>query len=113
MTGSEKKLKMPPVGRRIKPSSVLLIPSVDGMLSDALSIVGVELAKLKRRSDTLTSLDTKDAKILQGYIKSLVDLSKESRERDKEDGDLEKLTDQELIALLQAPKESDSGKIKD
>jgi hypothetical protein len=83
----------------------LVWPSVDGMMSDALKVIEVEITKFKTIVLQGRSLDSKQAKTLQGYIKSLVELSKEDRERLK-DLDLSQLSTEELLALLgnKAPK---------
>ena len=78
-------------------SGTILIPSIDQLLTDALAIMGNEMARMRSKSNKPTgSLGPQDAKILQGYIKSIVELSKESRERDRGD-DLSDMEDGELI----------------
>ena len=76
-----------------------LIPSIDAMISDALTILNTELLRLKTKTATGRPLDATESRVLQGYIKSLYDLSREDRERAKEE-DLSKLTTEELLALL-------------
>lgn len=77
----------------------LLWPSVDAMMADALQVIQLEITKFKTKVAQGRSLDSREAKTLQGYIKSLVDLSKEDRERLKEQ-DLSNLSTEELLALL-------------
>lgn len=77
----------------------LIFPSVDGMMADALQVIQLEITKFKTKVAQGRSLDSREAKTLQGYIKSLVDLSKEDRERIKEQ-DLSQLSTEELLALL-------------
>lgn len=75
--------------------------STSGMVDDALSIVDEQLEKIKIRSRH-ESFEMEDMKILQLLIKSLVDLSKEEREREKSEKDMEdlsKLTHEELLQL--------------
>ena len=69
------------------------------MVADALHVVQLEITKFKTKVSQGRSLDSREAKTLQGYIKSLVDLSKEDRERVKEQ-DLSALSTEELLALL-------------
>jgi hypothetical protein len=76
-----------------------IYPSVDAMVADALSVVETEILKYKSKVKQGRSLEPNEAKILQGYIKSLVDLSREDRERAKE-SDLSKLSTEELVQLL-------------
>ena len=77
----------------------IIFPSVDAMMADALQVVQLEITKFKTKVSQGRSLDSREAKTLQGYIKSLVDLSKEDRERLKEQ-DLSNLSTEELLALL-------------
>jgi hypothetical protein len=80
-------------------SNPLLWPSVDSMMADALGVIQLEITKFKTKVAQGRSLDSREAKTLQGYIKSLVDLSREDRERLKEQ-DLSELSTEELLALL-------------
>jgi hypothetical protein len=81
------------------------VNSVSGMINRALGIIDEQLIKIALKSRAPGStLDEKEAKVLQGYIRSLADLSKEEREREKairEMGDLDKLTSEELLELGQ------------
>lgn len=77
----------------------LIFPSVDGMVADALQVIQLEITKFRTKVASGRSLDSREAKTLQGYIRSLVELSKEDRERAKE-ADLSKLSTEELIALM-------------
>lgn len=83
----------------------LVWPSVENMMADALQTIQLEITKFKTKVTQGRSLDSREAKTLQGYIKSLVELSREDRERLK-DEDLSKLTTEELLQLLgaKAPK---------
>jgi hypothetical protein len=82
-----------------KSKNPIVFPSVDAMVADALQVVQLEITKFKTKVASGRSLDSREAKTLQGYIKSLVDLSKEDRERVKEQ-DLSQLSTEELLALL-------------
>lgn len=84
----------------------LVWPSVDAMIADALHTVQMEITKYKTKVAQGRSLDVREAKTLQGYIKSLVDLDRADRERTK-DADLSQLTTEELLALIgnKAPKQ--------
>lgn len=83
----------------LKSKNPLVFPSVDAMVADALQVIQLEITKFKTKVAQGRSLDSREAKTLQGYIKSLVELSKEDRERIK-DQDLSQLTTEELLALL-------------
>ena len=73
---------------------------VSSILDNALQTLADRIDLLARKSDAGT-FGANDAKVLQGYIASLVALSKEERERDKSDreNDLSKLTNEELLEL--------------
>lgn len=79
------------------------VNSVTGMLDRALNIIDEQLTKIALKSRAAgPNLDEKDAKILQGYVRSLVELSKEEREREKSNKEIEgldKLTNEELLDL--------------
>lgn len=77
----------------------IILPSVDGMINDALDTVQTEILRYKTKVARGQNLNPSEAKILQGYIKSLVDLSKEDRERARE-ADLSELSVDELVALM-------------
>lgn len=67
----------------------------DTVISTAMQAVAMEVTKLHTKVSRGNSLDQKEARILQGYIKSMVELSRELRERDRAD-DLSKLSTEEL-----------------
>lgn len=75
-----------------------LMPNVHDLLNDALEIVQIEITKIRTKVRSGRGLDSRETKVLQGYIKSLVELSKEDRERMR-DMDLSDFTDDELRAL--------------
>jgi hypothetical protein len=72
------------------------LASVDHMLDDALGILETELIGLKVKQREGHKLKLAESRVLVGYIKSLVELSKEQRERDsqKNFGDM---SDEELL----------------
>lgn len=78
----------------------IMTPDVDTLIDDATNIIALELSKISGRQKKGLSLGIQDARVLQGYIKALVELSKESRERFN-DKDLAKMTDEELMQLVQ------------
>ena len=77
----------------------LILPSVEGMINDALDTVQTEILRYKTKVARGQSLNPTEAKIMQGYIKSLVDLSKEDRERARE-ADLSELSTEDLLQHL-------------
>mgnify|MGYP007089350589 CR=1 FL=1 len=68
-------------------------------LDDALGIIVTEIVKYRHKVNRGSSLNIQEARVLQGYIKSLVELSKESREREN-NADLANLSDEELANLV-------------
>lgn len=96
---NKRKLTLPPQRKTpdIKPREVVLLPELQAVLDDAAATVSLELAKLRRRSQTGSApMDLETARVLQGYVKSAVDLSREYRERDKLE-DHDGLSDEELL----------------
>lgn len=86
--------------RIITKPSVSKVSEVSAILDSALQTLSEQIDLLSRKSAQGT-FSPNDAKMLQGYITSLVALSKEEREREKSDklGDLAKLSDDELLEL--------------
>lgn len=84
----------------------ILIPSVPDLLDDGLSILATEITNYKMLARQ-RRLDSKEARILQGYLQALVSMSKESREHD-DDRDLANMTDEELIDLVETIREKRS-----
>ena len=70
-----------------------------GMLDEAMAIIGEQVELLRIKSAHKQALDETEAKQLMGYIKGLVEINKDERERDKR-GELGKMSDAELLELL-------------
>jgi formate dehydrogenase maturation protein FdhE len=97
------------VVRSMKP-----IPSVAGMLSDALSIMSQQIDRLKVKSGhQQQALDERESRILQGYVKSLIDIAKEDREREKTDKSIKALENMSTEELLEMAKSELSSPKKD
>ena len=88
--------------RRIVPSSVKVskAPQLNTLINDALSIIGSQLSQYRVKADKGLTLDLKEARAIQGYMDSLVKMSKEAREAQKPEH-LEHLTDEELMLIAQ------------
>lgn len=88
----------------IKPNNVLVVPEAETLIGDALRIIQNQLTQIAAKSNKAiaagNTLGLAEARVLQGYIKALVELSKESRERSKAD-DFSNLSDEELAQLAQ------------
>jgi t-SNARE complex subunit (syntaxin) len=81
--------------------SILSAPLADTLIADALLIIQAEMVKFKRIANTGKHLSAEEGRLLNHYIKSLTELSREQREQDKK-ANLDGMTTEELIALLQA-----------
>lgn len=94
--------------RIIKPSrgsvsSVIVVPSVEALTSDAKAIIGKQMTLLRHKSDKGLTLDLKEARMLTSYLDSLVRLLREERESAKHE-DLSKYTVEELFEALKIDK---------
>lgn len=85
---------------QISPSDVTVVPQVDQLISDALSIIGAELAFYRGKAKRGINLDLKEAKVVQSYVEALVKLNKEARESSKNE-DLSNLSNEELLSLAE------------
>lgn len=90
----------------------VLLPSVESMINDALNTIQTEILRYKTKVARGQALNPTEAKVMQGYIKALVDLSKEDRERARE-ADLSELSTEELLQLLQKDVKQLSGRKSD
>lgn len=88
--------------KRIIPAQpgVIIVPSAENLLTEALGLIQTEILQFRHKVNGGKPLQLNEARVLQGYIKSLVELSKEARERAKSE-DLSKMSTEELIDLLQ------------
>ena len=72
---------------------------LDMLIKDALHIVEAELVRFRAKTKNQRSLDLKEARVLQGYLKTLVELSREQRDRAK-DFDFASMEVDELLELM-------------
>lgn len=87
-----------PTTPRIQASRIETVPQLSTLLEDALSIYQTEILKFKIKVKSGKSLDLSEARVLQGYVKSLVDAAREMRERSAEaDEKQADLTDEQLL----------------
>lgn len=89
--------------KRIAPI-ILVQPDVPSMVSDALQVISTEILQFKSKVNKGNHLTLAEARVLQGYVKALVEISKESRERD-DAADLANLTDDDLLKLIEKVKQ--------
>lgn len=78
--------------------TVLTGTSAADIIDDGLQVISLEMTKFLTKVKRGSSLDLKEARVLQGYMKCMVELSKEARERDRS-SDLNALSDQEVFRL--------------
>lgn len=94
-----KKIIIPPKPKSIELSpEAMIIPPLDGLLNDSLVIIGNELARYRSKTAAGKSLELKEARAVQGYMETLVKLSREAREQARHE-DLSNLSDEELLSL--------------
>lgn len=101
--------------RRIIPTVVSVeAPEPDRLIADILNIFQNEIAQIAMRSrkgiQAGKSLEASDARILQGYAKMLVELSKEDRERRKSDDGIGALTNEQLVEAMKLLMGKDESK---
>lgn len=88
-------------------TKVVKVPEAEGLIADAMSIIQLELVKMHTTVKQGKNLTEPQGRLLNGYIKSLCELSREGRERAK-GTDLSGMSTDEIIALLQASKASEA-----
>lgn len=77
--------------------------NLETLVNDALSIIGNELSVYRSKTSKGLTLDLKEARAVQGYMDSLVKMSRESREASEQQRQqlLEHLSDEELLKIAQ------------
>ncbi len=108
---NKRRIIMPPrAAERMKDVTVVLEPMVPTLLQDALSVLATEITRFKHKTSKNEPLNANEARVLQGYIRSLVELAKEQRER-QDDMDLSNLTDQELLSMVDDLRKKRQGQL--
>jgi len=113
---SRKRIIIPPSGQRMleaRPvqAELMLEPTVETLIKDALSIISSEISNYKKKIERPgTKLELSESRVVQGYLKSLVELSKEVREREANQ-DLANVSDDELVKLLEGLKSKAGSKV--
>lgn len=80
-------------------TSVITEPTPTHLLNDALGVIATEITKFKTKVNKGNTLTLPEARVLQGYIKALVELSKEKREA-FDQKDLANYSDSELAEII-------------
>lgn len=79
---------------------LLLLPSIDNLIADALQTLQVEISLLRRKTGLGKQLSPSDAKIFQGYIRLLIEMAEESRKRARDPNqELEGMSDADLATM--------------
>ena len=93
-----RKIVMPEKSNQLENSDVTVVPSINHLLNDALSIIGAELAQYRAKTSRGVTLDLKEARVIANYMDTLTRASKEAREQARAD-DLSDLSNEELRQL--------------
>lgn len=93
-----KRIILPPKKRPVSLETSSVIPATELLLHDAKAIIGAELAHYRSKAVRGVTLDPKEARIVQGYLESLVKIQREEREI-ADAQDLSAMSDVELLRL--------------
>ena len=105
-----KRIILPPKKRPVTLETSSVIPATELLLHDAKAIIGAELAHYRSKAVRGVTLDPKEARIVQGYLESLVKIQREEREM-SEAQDLSSLSDSELMHLAKRVLENNNNTI--
>ena len=100
-----RRLIMPDKSRQVK--DPILVPALETLVTDAVSIIGSELARYRLKTSRGVSLDVKEARVVRDYVEALCKLTKEAREQARAE-DLSNLTNEELLQLASRLVDSNS-----
>ena len=104
-----KRILLPPKKKTVTLETSSVIPATELLLHDAKAIIGAELAHYRSKAVRGVTLDPKEARIVQGYLESLVKIQREEREI-SETQDLSTLSDTELLHLAKRVLEVNNNK---
>ena len=107
-----KRIILPPKKRSVTLESSSIIPATELLLHDAKAIIGAELAHYRSKAVRGVTLDPKEARIVQGYLESLVKIQREEREIAGTQV-LSALSDVELMRLAKRVLENNNKQTKD
>jgi hypothetical protein len=96
----QRRIIVPEKVEKVQPSSISIIPDAPTLIQDALSVIATEIVKYKAKVSGGKSLDLNEGRLLNNYIKSLCELSRESREREA-DMDWASMSDTDILALVE------------
>ena len=107
-----KRIILPPKKKQVTLETSSIIPATELLLHDAKAIIGAELAHYRSKAVRGVTLDPKEARIVQGYLESLVKIQREEREI-AETQDLSALSDTELMHLAKRVLSNNNNKTID
>ena len=107
-----RRIILPPKKRKVSLETSSIIPATELLLHDAKAIIGAELAHYRSTAVRGVTLDPKEARIVQGYLESLVKIQREEREI-AETQYLSTLSDTELLHLAKRVLENNNKQTKD
>ena len=107
-----KRILLPPKKKTVTLETSSVNPATELLLHDAKAIIGAELAHYRSKAVRGVTLDPKEARIVQGYLESLVKIQREEREI-AETQDLSALSDVELMHLAKRVLENNNKQTKD
>jgi len=104
-----RRILLPPKKKKVTLETSSIIPATELLLHDAKAIIGAELAHYRSKAVRGVTLDPKEARIVQGYLESLVKIQREEREI-ADSQDLSTLSDVELLRLAKRVLETNNKK---
>ena len=107
-----RRIILPSKKKKVTLETSSIIPATELLLHDAKAIIGAELAHYRSKAVRGVTLDPKEARIVQGYLESLVKIQREEREM-AEAQDLSALSDSELMHLAKRVLSNNNNKTID
>ena len=107
-----RRIILPSKKKKVTLETSSIIPATELLLHDAKAIIGAELAHYRSKAVRGVTLDPKEARIVQGYLESLVKIQREEREI-SEAQDLSALSDSELMHLAKRVLSNNNNKTID
>jgi hypothetical protein len=107
-----RRIILPSKKKKVTLETSSIIPATELLLHDAKAIIGAELAHYRSKAVRGVTLDPKEARIVQGYLESLVKIQREEREI-SEAQDLSALSDSELMRLAKRVLNNNNNKTID
>ena len=107
-----RRIILPSKKKKVTLETSSIIPATELLLHDAKAIIGAELAHYRSTAVRGVTLDPKEARIVQGYLESLVKIQREEREI-ADAQDLSAMSDSELMRLAKRVLDNNNNKTID